>query len=166
MRAVVSAPLAGGYGTITWMGRVAVAVRTKGAVARPARSVRRETRVGIALSFRHTSNRAANEFVLFFRQTIEEGFLQMPSQDEIRAAEWKLRVAITEALVDLSAFPAKVILDIPHVRRRRCSGGPSLEFRHDLAERRLQCGIVGFARDFLFGWRPLQVTIHLDFSTP
>src|ERR1700759_2130230 len=54
MRAVVSAPPAGGYGTITCTGRVgyagwAAARRMKGAVARPASSVRRESLVlGIA----------------------------------------------------------------------------------------------------------------------
>src|ERR1700754_378285 len=48
MRAVVSAPPAGGYGTITWMVRVghaacAVAVRMKEVAAKPASKVRRES---------------------------------------------------------------------------------------------------------------------------
>src|SRR4051794_39018362 len=59
--------------------------------------------------------RRTDNLALFFRQTIKQGFFQMPLADEIWKDEEKLRVAIIEQFVDLSPFPAKVILDLPHV---------------------------------------------------
>src|SRR6185437_8321009 len=110
----------------------------------------------LSLSCRVREKRA-NDVSFFLRQTGKAVFIEMSFTNKPGKDEKKLRVAIIEHLVDLSSPLAQIVVDFPHVGRRRRGVGLPLEFGHDLGERRLKRFIEGAARDLLFRWRPSKV---------